>query len=174
MNNSILPKDKASGVISREARKLVHNSFSAERWDYHEETGGDNGRDCIIELVENECFGNKKIEGQIKGTASPKQLKQEGCFTFSLDVKTINYGLSSPVAFVLLYVTVEDKQIYYLPLQDYFIANPELFDRLSENKTTLNVHIPCDNIVREDDYELQQIAKSIYVGGPSKRLRKAE
>lgn len=170
--DSTLPKDKVSGVISREARKLVHNSFSAERWDYHEETGSDNGRDCIIELVEDECFGNKKIEGQIKGTTSPKQLKQEGCFTFPLDIKTINYGLSSSMAFVLLYVTVDDKQVYYLPLQDYFIANPELFDRLSENKITLNVHIPCDNIVREDDYELRQIAKSVYVGGPSKNLRK--
>ena len=172
--NSILPKDKASGVISREARQLVHNSFSAERWDYHEETGADNGRDCIIELIEDERFGNKKIECQIKGTLSPKQLKKEGCFTFPLDVKTINYGLSSPIAFVLLYVTVDDKKVYYLPIQDYFIANPKLFDRLSENKTTLNVHIPCDNIVREDDYELQQIAKSVYVGGPTKKLRKVE
>ena len=25
--NSVLPKDKTSGTISREARKLVHNSF---------------------------------------------------------------------------------------------------------------------------------------------------
>ncbi len=172
--NTILPKDKASGVISREARKLVHSSFSAERWDYHEETGSDNGRDCIIELVEDECFGNKKLEGQIKGTRSPKKIKQEGCFTFPLDVKTINYGLNSPIAFVLLYVTVEDKQVYYLPLQDYFISNPELFDRLSDNKATLNVHIPCDNIVCEDDFDLQQIAKSIYVGGATKELRKAK
>ena len=170
--DGIFPKDKASGVISREARKLVHNSFSAERWDYHEETGSDNGRDCIIELVEDERFGNKKIEGQIKGTSCPKIIKHEGCFTFSLDVKTINYGLSSPIAFVLLYVTVADKQVYYLPLQDYFIANPDLFDRLFENKTTLNVHIPFDNIVCENDFELQQIAKSVYVGGPSKGLRK--
>ena len=174
MNNSILPKDKASGVISREVRKLVHSSFSAERWDYHEETGSDNGRDCIIELVEDECFENKKIEGQIKGTKSPKLLGQKGCFTFPLDVKTINYGLSSPIAFVLLYVTVNDKKVYYLPLQDYFIANPELFERLSENKATLNVHIPLDNIVCEEDFDLQQIAKSVYVGGPSKALRKVE
>lgn len=130
--NRTLPKDKTSGVISREARKLVHNSFSAERWDYHEETGSDNGRDCIIELIENEQFSNKKIEGQIKGTANPNQLKN-GYFSFPLDVKTINYGLGSPIAFVLLYVTVNDKQVYYLPLQDYFIANPELFDRLAGN-----------------------------------------
>lgn len=169
-----LPKDKTSGVISREARKLVHNSFSSERWDYHEETGSDNGRDCIIELIENEQFANKKIEGQIKGTSTPKRLKNEGCFSFPLDVKTINYGLGSSIAFVLLYVTVDDKQVYYLPLQDYFIANPELFDRLAENETTLNVHIPCDNVVCEDDFDLQQIAKSIYVGGPSKELRKVE
>lgn len=171
--NRTLPKDKTSGVISREARKLVHNSFSAERWDYHEETGSDNGRDCIIELIENEQFSNKKIEGQIKGTANPNQLKN-GYFSFPLDVKTINYGLGSPIAFVLLYVTVNDKQVYYLPLQDYFIANPELFDRLAGNTATLSVHIPCDNVVCEDDFDLQQIAKSIYIGGSSKELRRVE
>ena len=172
--NAILPKDKTSGVISREARKLVHNSFSAERWDYHEETGSDNGRDCIIELVENERFENKKIEGQIKGTTKPNMLREERCFSFPLDVKTINYGLNSSIAFVLLYVTVEDKRVYYLSLQEYFISNPELFNKLSENKSTLNVHIPCDNIVCEDDFELQQIAKSTYVGGATNKLRKVE
>lgn len=170
----ILPKDKTSGVISREARKLVHNSFSTERWDYHEETGSDNGRDCIIELIEDDQFSNKKIEGQIKGTANPTQLKNDGCFSFHFVVKIFNYGLGSSIAFVLLYVTVNDKQVYYLPLQDYFIANPELFDRLAGNTTTLNVHIPYDNVVCEEDYDLQQIAKSIYVGGPSKELRKVE
>ena len=49
-----LPKDKQSGVISRTARQLVHSSFPAEHWDYREETGNDYGRDCTLELIENE------------------------------------------------------------------------------------------------------------------------
>ena len=32
-------------------------------------TGRDNGLDCTVELVENEEWTNKKIEGQIKGNS---------------------------------------------------------------------------------------------------------
>ena len=158
-----LPKDCAARVISAEARKLVHYRFPSEHWEYHEETGRDVGRDCSIELVESDEFVNKKIEGQIKGTRSPNRLKGKDVFSFAMEKKTINYGLSSPIAFVLFYVDVDHGIVYYLPIQDYFIANPELFDALESNTTTINVHIPIDNIVSNEDFDLRQIAKSIYV-----------
>lgn len=84
--------------------------------------------------------------------------------------------MSSANAFVLLYVDVDvdSEQVYYLPIQDYFIANPTLFDQLEQNQSKMNVHIPCDNLVSDNDFELQQIAKSTYVGGPSRNLRKAQ
>ena len=145
-----LPKDCAARVISAEARKLVHYRFPSEHWEYHEETGRDVGRDCSIELVESDVF------------------------SFAMEKKTINYGLSSPIAFVLFYVDVDHGIVYYLPIQDYFIANPELFDALESNTTTINVHIPIDNIVSNEDFDLRQIAKSIYVGGSSRKLRKVE
>ena len=34
------------------------------------------------------------------------------------------------------------------------------------------VHIPIDNILSDDDFDLQEIAKSVYVDGPSRNLRK--
>jgi hypothetical protein len=148
-------------------------SFSSERWEYHELTGSDHGVDCTIELVENEQWGNKKIEGQIKGTRNSEPLKNKDAFSFSLDKKTINYGLGSSNAFVLFYVTVDDEKVFYLPLQDYFIANPELFERLENSNQKMSLHIPRDNIVQEEDFDLQQIAKSVYVDGPSRRLHKA-
>lgn len=169
---SKLPRDCTERVIGAEARKMVHFQFPSEHWEYHEETGRDTGRDCVIELVENDQFINKKIEGQIKGTRKPKILDGGSFFTFPLDIKTINYGLSSSAAFVLFYVLVDEGTVYYLPIQDYFIANPDLFDRLQRNEKTMNVHIPLDNIVSDNDFELQQIAKSIYVGGPSRSLHK--
>ena len=161
---SKLPKDCTARVIGAEVRKLVHYRFSSERWEYHEETGRDMGRDCTIELIE--------IEGQIKGTRDPKRLAAGEEFTFSIDIKTINYALSSSTAYVLFYVDVDNEIVYYLPLQDYFIANPKLFDRIEKNKTTLNVHIPGNNIVSNQDFDLQQIAKSIYVDGPTRNLHK--
>lgn len=167
-----LPKDCNERVIEAEARKMVHFQFPSEHWEYHEETGRDSGRDCLIELVENDQYVNKKIEGQIKGTRTPKILSDGASFSFPMDIKTINYGLSSPVAFVLFYVLVDEGTVYYLPIQDYFIANPNLFDRLEANNVTLNVHIPLNNLVSDNDFDLQQIAKSVYVGGPSRKLHK--
>ena len=167
-----LPKDCSPRVIGTKARQLVHSSFNAERWEYHEITGTDHGLDCIIELVENEQWGNKKIEGQIKGTRKLQKLKNKNVFSFPLDVKTINYGLGSSVAFVIFLVDVDEERVYYLPLQDYFISDLSLFDRSESDQDKMNLHIPCDNIVSDDDFELQQIAKSIYVDGPSINLRK--
>lgn len=167
-----LPKDCSSRVIGAKARQLVHSSFSAERWEYHESTGTDHGLDCIIELVENEVWGNKKIEGQIKGTRSLQKLKGKNTISFPMEVKTINYGLGSSVAFVLFLVDVDEERVYYLPLQDYFISDLSLFNRSESNQDKMSLHIPCDNIVSDNDFELQQIAKSIYVGGPSRNLRK--
>lgn len=168
-----LPKDCPARVIGAEARKLVHYIFPSQQWEYRECTGNDNGVDCIIELIEQEQWTNKKLEGQIKGTRSPNKLKSENCFSFSLDIKTINYGLSSSNAFVLFYVDVEIKNVYYLPIQDYFIANPRLFDQIAKNGSKISLHIPCDNLVCNEDFELQQIAKSTYIDGPSRKLRKA-
>lgn len=108
-----LPKDSHSRVIGAEARQIVHSSFDVEHWEYHETTGTDHGLDCIIELVENEEWGNKKIEGQIKGTKCPYILKNKKMISFPFDIKTINYGLGSSITFVLFLVDVITKTVYY-------------------------------------------------------------
>ena len=37
----------------------------------------------------------------------------------------------------------------------------------------MTIHIPCDNTVCDEDFDLQEIAKSIYVGGATRNLHKA-
>lgn len=169
-----LPKDVPSRVIGARARQLVHSSFNPEHWEYHEYTGCDRGIDCVVELIEAQSWTNKKIAGQIKGTRSPHKLKTEDAFSFPLEIKTINYGLSSSVAFVLFLVDTETETVYYLPLQDYFISDPSLFDCLKGEQDSLNLHVPCNNIVSADDHDLCQIAKSVYVDGPTSKLRKVK
>lgn len=166
-----LPKDASSRVVSTRAKNLVVYNLNAEFWEWHELTGTDHGTDIIIELVENEEYSNKKIEGQIKGRSSLKILK-DGSISFDMDVKTINYALGSVVAFVLFLVDITEEIVYYLPIQDYFIANPHLFESAEHNCSTVNLHIPPDNIVCNNDNDLREIAKSAYAGGSSKRLRK--
>ena len=166
------PKDCNQRIIGSKARGIVHYKFPKEHWEYHECTGTDHGTDCIIELIENEEFINKKIEGQIKGCNCPQKMKRENAFSFPMEVKTIKYGLGSSSAFILFYVDNSNEIVYYLPIQDYFIANPNLFELLNSDQKTINVHIPLDNVVSEDDFDLQQIAKSVYIDGPASSLRK--
>ena len=169
-----LPKDCSARRIGAKARKLVHYKLSTEHWEYHEETGCDFGVDCIIELVENDMWINKKIQGQIKGSIKPKLLKTTNSYSVEIEIKTVRYGLSSSIPYVIFFVDVNKEEVYYLPLQDYFIANANLFDRLEKNSETISVRIPIDNVVNEEDFELRQIAKSVYVEGPTKKLHKVE
>lgn len=167
-----VPIDCEQRKTGSKARAIVHYKLNAEHWDYREETGNDYGRDCVIELSENNRWNNHKIEGQIKGTCKPALLKREKCFSFPMEIKTINYALGARSAFVLFYVDVEHEVVYYLPIQDYFIANKMLFDKLDTGQEKMNVHIPTDNILSNGDFDLQEIAKSVYVDGPSRALRK--
>lgn len=168
-----LPKDCEQRITGSTARGIVHYKFPKEHWEYHEITGTDHGIDCIVELIEDGEFRNKKIEGQIKGTKKPNLINNGECFSFSMELKTIKYGLGSASAFVLFYVDNTSEVVYYLPIQDYFISRPELFDKLEKEQKTMRVHIPVDNVVSEKDDDLQQIAKSVYVEGPSRNLHKA-
>ena len=168
-----LPKDCTARQIGSKARQLVHYRFNAERWEFHEITGTDHGTDCLLELIENNEFSNREIKGQIKGSRNFKYINNRTFISFNLDVKTINYGLNCSVPFLLFLVNVDSEIVYYLPLQEHFIANPSLFERLSKNNSTLAIHIPCDNIVNDNDAELQQLTHYSYVGGATKQLHKA-
>ena len=169
---SRMPMDTESRRIGSRARAIMHYSLDANHWDYREETGNDYGRDCIIELSENNKWMNHKIEGQIKGSRQPNFLKDGLSISFPLDIKTINYALGTQVAFVLFFVDVTNETVYYLPLQDYFITNKKLFAKLDSGQESMAVHIPIDNVLTSEDTDLQQIAKSTYVDGPSKKLKK--
>ena len=167
-----IPQDKPQRKIGTRAKILLQYKLDVDHWEYREETGNDVGRDCVLELTENDEWTNHKIEGQIKGTTCPNLLASGREFSFPLATKTITYALNANNAFVLFYVEVTNENVYYLPIQDYFIANKGLFDKLNVDQDTINVRIPKDNLLSSDDFELQEIARSVYVDGPSSELRK--
>lgn len=81
-----------------------------------------------------------------------------------IDVKKLNYGLGCTNAYVLFLVDLTTgEDAYYLPVQDYFIADLLLYDRLERNTSSLTVYFLEDNRVSYDDFDLCQIAKSGYV-----------
>ena len=158
-----LPKDCSARAIGTRARSLVVYKLNSEKWEWHEQTGTDHGTDIGIELVENEEFVNKKIEGQIKGTKCLKKLLN-GDITFNMEIKTVKYALNSIHTFVLFLADVSNETVYYLPLQDYFIDNPDKLDIIEKNNKTVTVHIGCKNILNDKADELCMLAKNIYSG----------
>ncbi len=166
-----LPKDCSARTVCTRSRGIFAYQLDAEKWEWHEQTGTDHGTDIVLELSENGTFTGKKIEGQIKGRAKIDYLKS-GRITFDLDVKTVNYALGNSNAFVLFLVDVNKEKIYFLSLQDYFITNPDKICAAKNNETSVTVHLdPDENLVDAGD-NLVEIAKSVYVGGPSQDLHK--
>lgn len=166
------PQNSEQRKIGARARAILHYTLDADHWEYREETGNDVGRDCVIELSENDEWCNHKIEGQVKGTKSPNLLKDGQTFSFPFEIKTIKYALGSNNAFILFYVDVTSENVYYLPIQDYFITNKVYFSNLNSGQATLNVHIPKGNLLSKNDTELQDLTRSVYINGPSENLFK--
>lgn len=148
------PIDTEQRKTGSRACAIVHYRINSDHWVYREETEIDIGRDCILELSEDDKWLNHKIECQIKGVRSSSRLegmklKKENSYSFPLEKKTIMYALNSNVAFVLFLVDLANETVYYLAIQEYFIANKELFKRIEDNNDdgTLNVHISCEHIL---------------------------
>jgi len=169
----IYPKDDESRKIGTRARQLVVSAFDADHWDFHELTGTDHGIDIQFELIEDDEYRNHGIRGQIKGTKMVTMMKTEATISKQVDIKLIAYALGSAEPFVLFLADTLEEKVYYLPIQDYFIANPGLYSKLDSGQSSMNVHIPLDNIVCKDDVDLQDIAKSRYIleAGKVKKMK---
>lgn len=172
-----LPLDNETRRTDSRACAIVHYMFDSNHWQYRELTGIDVGCDCELELSENNKWLGNKIECQIKGTRHLEKnylLKNGDEISFPLDVKTINYGLRKACSFVLLVVDVENESIYYQCLQDLFINNRPLCQKLDkEDIKTLNIRIPVSNCLHKDDSALQEIARARFVTNPQGDLMRA-
>lgn len=83
-------------------------------------------------------------------------------FSYALPVKTANYAVECSQPFVLFVVDLISATAYYLPLQDYFIANRDKYEKLKVNTSTISVRIPTRNTVSYADDDLVAVAKSCY------------
>lgn len=167
-----MPIDTPQRKIGSRAVAIVHYIFDSDHWEFRQETGSDVGRDCTVELSENDRWLNHKIEGQIKGSKEIKPLKTSDEISFSMEIKTINYALGSPVPFVLFYVDVTSEVVYYLSIQDYFINHPDNFAKLEGDQEKLSLRIPICNVLNEKDGELALLAQHTYIDGPGRGLTK--
>lgn len=161
------PKDSTKRKTGSKGRAIVHFKLDANHWDYREETGNDYGRDCTVELSENNEWKNHKIEGQIKGTASPIRVGND--ISFPMPVKTIEYALGTSTSFILFVANTESNEVYYQCIQQYFIDHKELFDKLDQK--TINIRIPVSQNLSNGDMLLQNWARVTFIDGPGKSLK---
>lgn len=170
----VLPVDDEKRSVGARAKAIVHYRFDSDHWEYRESTGVDVGVDCIFELTDGEKWIGNRLYCQIKGRTAPKYNQKNEYISIELKASTVNYALSQAESYVLLLVDIVSETVYYLALQEYFIADVERFERLTGEQKNITLRIPTNNIVSSDDYDLQEIAKSRYVGGPGKDLHRAQ
>ena len=168
------PIDDDNRVSGSRAKAIVHYKFNADHWEYRDYTGVDVGIDCCLELTENNEWRGNIIECQVKGRSRPKFNAKREFISLEIKKNTLNYALSRASSYVVLLVDLSDETIYYLPIQEFFIANPTYFPKLSSNQENITIRIPIDNIVTTEDENLQEIARSRYIGGPGVGLHKAK
>lgn len=167
MCEAVLPKENEINKTGRGGMALVHFRFNYDHWQFRQETGADCGRDCTIEYISDNEWHHDSIEGQVKGTKSPESylLKDGNQFSYKLEKKTINYALRSSKAFLLLLCDLNSNTVYYLPIQEYFINNPDKYTKLENPATdSMKLRIPVEKTVCGDnDAELIALAKTTYV-----------
>lgn len=156
------PQDTLARKVGSKGCQILHGILDTDHWEYKQETGNDVGRDCILELSENNQWRNHKLEGQIKGRQTLKEIDNNAYISFQMQIKTINYALQSPIAFVLFLVDTKNEIVYYQPIQEYVIANPELLRKLSSEQKTIAIHIPKTQVLPDDDGILQELARKMY------------
>ena len=159
MNELLYPKDTPARKIGSKASSIVHYKFDTEHWIYRPESGPDYGRDCTLELIEDNTWRNHKLECQIKGTLKPKLIQNEKFISQNLDFKTLSYALGSNVSFLLLVVDINTETIYYQCLQDYYQEHKEEIDKKLNRYESINIRIPIKNVTIENDTDLQRLAK---------------
>lgn len=157
----VFPKDSPGRRAETRSFQILLPKFNADRWDFLGQDHHDHGVDYTFEHIDNGEYKGHRILAQIKGSSSLKYKNNE-YVAFSIPVKTANYAVRCKTPFVLFLVNLQSQIAYYLPLQDYFIANRERYEKLSANRSTITVHVPVDNIVGEEDSDLISIAKSGY------------
>lgn len=159
----IFPKDNNTRKIASRARQLVHSKINVEHWEFKEETGNDVGRDCILELSEDNQWRNHKVEGQIKGTTVPKYILEDKYISFSLEAKTLNYAINSNIPFILFVVDINKEIVYYQCIQDYYHENKrEIDSKLGSGQESCSIRISIRSNLNFDDSYLQTIAKKNY------------
>ena len=152
--------DSEEAKKERKSFQILFSKLDAEHWVWNSKDTFDHGVDYGFEYIENNEYKGYRIISQIK--SSSKLVIKNGSIPFDFPVKTASYAIGSAQPYIFFLVDLNSETVYYLPLQDYFIANEnKLLDTMT-NTSTVRVFVPIDNIVSYEDADLIEVAKSQY------------
>ena len=116
----------SSHKIADQAVNILRNvvtNYSGERKVsaiFREITGRDYGVDALIEVFENDNPTGKIAFVQVKGTGErilPLKRTPELIACKDVSMSSINYAFQTHIPMLLFYISVKERQIYYLKLQ---------------------------------------------------------
>lgn len=154
----MFPKDSPQARTGARARAVLHYALDSYIWEYHEETGLDVGRDCVIELIEEGEYRNHKIECRVKGTENVERFRlKDGSFSVPIKTATLNYGLSSAVPFVVFLVDNKTEDVMFIEVTEYFSSHQNQRERLGRQEK-LSIPFSPDKTLINNGEELVRIA----------------
>ena len=164
----VYPKDTEEKLKERESFQIFFSLLDMKSWEYLGSDHNDHGVDYSFEYIEDGEYKGFRILSQLK--SSTKIELRDNDIVFDFPVKTANYAIGCPQPFIFFLVDLTNRQAYYLPMQDYFIANKDKMEALEKNKKSIRVFVSLDNKI--EDEELKQVAKSQYTFDEEQGLRK--
>lgn len=163
-SNKHIEKD-ANGIITKKLRNLFLTR-NLELGENSTSPSQDWGTDFYIEVLNRDRTNKREMLFllQCKGMDnSPKILKAENSFSYTMSIRHANYfyfELSEPLIFVVCDITTED--VYWYAVQLDSTLKNRIVDQANLKKKTLQIKIPAENILNEDNFEklLTDITKS--------------
>lgn len=162
------PQDSEEKLKERESFQIFFSLMDMRTWEYLGSDYNDHGVDYSFEFIEDGEYKGYRIFVQLKSSQKPEIRNNEIVFDFP--VHTANYAITCAQPFIFFFVNLTNRIVYYLPLQDYFIANKDKMDKLENNKTKIRVFIPLKNTI--DSERLKEVVKAQYSFDEENGLRR--
>lgn len=145
------PKDTPEKKKERRSAQIFRAALDTDYWEENGYDHNDHGVDYIYELIDDESvYTGNRILCQIKGET--KTDRKDGFLNFDFPVNTASYACRCTTPFFFILVDLSSSDAFYLLLQEYFIDNPERYEKLRVNKSSVRVKVPLTNRVDDNNF----------------------
>lgn len=150
----------ASHAKETKSRDFIRNILDTDDSLIREWTERDYGIDFLLELFDNGFPTGKLAFLQIKGTEKIEKLKKTDEVSCQVSRSSLFYALQDIIPFVVIYVSISEGIFFYIDLQS---IRESFTDKLESDQEKINIRIPFDNCVRDNDIlEFMTLINSYY------------